>query len=288
MDFFQAIVMAVLQGVTELFPVSSLGHAVVFPAILAWPIDTRGPGFLPFLVILHLGTATALLLFFWRDWIDLALAAIGAGDRATRGTMRRLILMLAIGTVPAAVAGLVLNKLIREQFGVPVLAAVFLVINGAVLWIGDRRHRLRATGVGQRGKPLEALTMADALIIGLAQCTALVPGISRSGATIVAGLGRSLTPDASAHFSFLLAAPIIGGAAILEVPKLVRQVHEGHVTSEFFHMSLIAGVVAGVAAFLSVWFLTRYFKTTEIKMMRPFAIYCVIAGLGALAWFQLR
>jgi undecaprenyl-diphosphatase len=288
MDFFQAIVMAVLQGVTELFPVSSLGHAVVFPALLSWPIDPRGPGFLPFLVILHLGTAGALLLFFWRDWMSLALALVGAGDPVRRAAHRRLILMLMIGTVPAAVAGLVLNKLIREQFGVPMLAALLLIVNGMMLWIGDRRHRLRLRGIDAGGKPLDSLTISDALVIGLAQCAALLPGISRSGATIVTGLGRKLAPDAAAHFSFLLATPIIGGAAILEVPKLLRAVHQGSVKPEFLQMSMIAGVVAGIAAFLSVWFLTRYFRVTEIRMMRPFALYCVIAGAAAFGWLQLR
>ena len=159
--------MAVLQGVTELFPVSSLGHAVIVPGVLAWPIDPRGPGFLPFLVILHLGTAAALLAFFWRDWIGLLLALIGLGNPAGRSGMRRLLLLLAIGTIPAALLGFLLNSFFRSLFGQPMIAAAFLALNGVVLWIGDRRHRLRsAAGSESHGRGIETLTITDALIVG--------------------------------------------------------------------------------------------------------------------------
>jgi len=289
MSFLQAILMAVLQGVTELFPVSSLGHAVVLPAVLVWPIDPKGPGFLPFLVILHLGTATALLIFYWREWIGLLLGLLGLGDPAARSGARRLLLLLVIGTVPAALVGYLFNSRLREAFAVPALAAILLVVNGIVLFIGDRRHRLRAQQAGgEAGKAIANLTVADAAIIGVVQCAALLPGISRSGATIVAGLSRRLSSDAAAHFSFLLATPIIGGAGLLEVPKLLHAVHNGKVGSTFLDTALISGVVAGIAAYLSVTFLTRYFRVTEIKMMRPFALYCVLIGIAAFAWFQLR
>jgi undecaprenyl-diphosphatase len=269
--------------------VSSLGHAVVVPGVLAWPIDLRGPGFLPFLVILHLGTAVALLLFFWRDWIGLLLALIGQGAPPERPAMRRLLLLLVVGTIPAAVAGFLFNSFFRTLFGQPMVAAAFLAVNGILLWVGDRRRRLRATGGGgSRGKPLQDLTMGDAALVGLAQCAALVPGISRSGATIVTGLGRGLSSDAAAHFSFLLAAPIIGGAAVLEIPKLLHAVRDGTVGADYLRMSLVAGVAAGVAAYLSVAFLTRYFRVTETKMMRPFALYCGLAGIAALAWLNFR
>jgi undecaprenyl-diphosphatase len=240
-------------------------------------------------VILHLGTATALLVFYWREWVDLALAAIGLGDPASRPAYRRLILLLVVATIPAALAGFFFNHFFRELFGAPGLAAIFLIVNGIVLFLGDRRHRLRTAQPGaESGKAIEALTVADAVIIGLTQCAALIPGISRSGATIIAGLGRRLSPGAAAHFSFLLAAPIIGGAGILEVPKLLRAVKEGHVHSDFLGTALVSGVVAGIAAYLSVAFLTRYFRVTEVKMMRPFALYCVLIGIAAIAWFALR
>lgn len=287
LSFLQVILLALLQGVTELFPVSSLGHAVIVPAALLWPLDPKGPGMLPFLVILHLGTAIALLIFYWREWWKLLLALVGAGSPEERPGLRRQLLMLVIATIPAAIAGAAFNAWLREKFAVPGLAAILLLVNGIVLFVGDRRHRLR-TANGVSGKRLEGLTAWDALIIGLAQCTALIPGISRSGVTIVAGLGRKLSSDAAAHFSFLMATPIIGGAAILEVPKLLHGIKVGKVDSEYLTMSIAGGVVAGVAAFLSVAFLTRYFRVTEVKMMRPFAIYCALIGIAAMALFMSR
>jgi undecaprenyl-diphosphatase len=287
LSFLQVILLALLQGVTELFPVSSLGHAVVIPAALLWPFDPKGPGMLPFLVILHLGTATALLIFYWREWWKLLLALIGAGDPVARPLLRRELLMLVIATVPAAIVGAVANRPLREAFAVPGLAAIFLIVNGVVLFVGDRRHKIR-TASGVSGKELEALTAWDAVIIGLAQCTALIPGISRSGVTIIAGLGRKLTADAAAHFSFLMATPIIGGAGLLEVPKLLHGIKEGRVDSEYLTMSIAGGVAAGIAAFASVAFLTRYFRVTEIKVMRPFSIYCALIGIAALALFMSR
>ncbi len=284
LSYLQVIALAILQGVTELFPVSSLGHAVVIPGVLLWPIDPKGPGLLPFLVILHLGTAAALLIFYWREWIKLLLALVGAGDAAERPTLRRLIVMLIVGTVPAAIAGAALNHTLRTMFAVPTLAAGILVINGIILFVGDRRRRLKSAGLeSPEGRPLESLTVWDALIIGVTQAFALIPGISRSGVTIIAGLSRKLSPDAAAHFSFLLATPIILGAGLLEVPKVLDKVKYGHDVADYMTKSLAGGLVAGVFAYLSVAFLTRYFKTTEVKMLRPFAIYCVVIGIAAIA-----
>jgi undecaprenyl-diphosphatase len=289
LSFIQVILLALLQGVTELFPVSSLGHAVIVPAALLWPLDPKGEGLLPFLVILHLGTAAALLIFYWREWWKLLLALVGGGDARERPMLRRQILMLVIATIPAAILGALFNHRLRENFAVPGLAAIFLIINGIVLFVGDRRHRLRTARAGaEAGRGLEEMTALDAVIIGLAQCTALIPGISRSGVTIIAGLSRKLSADASAHFSFLMATPIIGGAAILEVPKLLHRMHEGKVDSDYLTMSIVGGVVAGIAAFASVAFLTRYFRVTEVKMMRPFAIYCAVIGIAAMALFLSR
>src|ERR1700743_1228730 len=170
LSYLQVIALAILQGITELFPVSSLGHAVVIPGVLLWPIDPKGPGLLPFLVILHLGTAAALLIFYWREWIKLLLALVGAGDAAERPALRRLILLLIIGTVPAAIAGAALNHTLRSALAAPTLAAATLVVNGIILFFGDRRHRLKSAGLeSPEGKPIEALTYADALIIGVTQ-----------------------------------------------------------------------------------------------------------------------
>jgi undecaprenyl-diphosphatase len=289
LTYLQVMVLALLQGVTELFPVSSLGHAVILPAILLWPLDPKGPGLLPFLVILHLGTALALLAFYWREWLKLLLGLVGGGDKAEVPALRRRILLLIVGTVPAAIAGAALNRTFREMFAVPELAAIFLIVNGVILFFGDRRHRLKsATAGAPAGKTIEELTFWDAVIIGVAQCAALIPGVSRSGATIVTGLGRRLTADAAAHFSFLLATPIIGGAAVLEIPKLLHAIHTGRADADYLMKSVAGGFVAGVAAFLSVAFLTRYFRTTEVRMMRPFAVYCALAGAAAMAIFVMR
>jgi undecaprenyl-diphosphatase len=286
LNYLQVIALALLQGVTELFPVSSLGHAVILPAALLWPIDPRGQGLLPFLVILHLGTATALLIFYWRDWWQLLLALFGLGEKAEVPTLRRLLLLLVIGTIPAAVVGAAFNHVLREAFAQASIAAFFLIINGIVLFVGDRFHRLKAAGgAAVEGKPLNEMSFTDALLIGLAQCTALIPGISRSGVTIVTGLHRKLSADAAAHFSFLMATPIIGGAAVLEVPKLLHAISEGRADADYLTKSIIGGIIAGIAAFLSVAFLTRYFRVTEVKMMRPFAIYCVVVGVAALVLF---
>jgi undecaprenyl-diphosphatase len=284
LSYLQVIALAILQGITELFPVSSLGHAVVIPGVLLWPIDPKGPGLLPFLVILHLGTAAALLIFYWREWIKLLLALVGAGDAAERPALRRLILLLIVGTVPAAIAGATLNHTLRTMFAVPTLAAAILVINGLILFFGDRRHRLKSAGLASpEGRPLEALTFRDALIIGVTQAFALIPGISRSGITIMAGLNRKLSPDAAAHFSFLLATPIILGAGLLEVPKVLAKVNSGHDVADYMTKSIAGGIVAGIFAYLSVAFLTRYFRVHEVKMLRPFAIYCVVIGIAAIA-----
>jgi len=288
LSYLQVIALAILQGVTELFPVSSLGHAVVVPGVLEWPVDPKGEGLLPFLVILHMGTALALLIFYWREWVKLLLALFGAGDAAERPALRRLILMLIVGTVPAAAIGAVLNKPLKQMFAVPTIAAAFLLINGLILFFGDRRHRLKSTGLGgAHGKDIDALTVWDALIIGTMQATALIPGISRSGITIVTGLGRKLSADAAAHFSFLLATPIIFGAAVFEIPKLLARIHSGKVDSEYLTMSVVGGVIAGIFAYLSVAFLTRYFRVHEVKMMRPFAIYCMVLGLGAAVYLAV-
>ncbi|HVZ09218.1 undecaprenyl-diphosphate phosphatase [Rhodopila sp.] len=276
MDTLHAIAIAILQGATELFPVSSLGHAVVLPAILHWNIDQRSHEFLPFLVMLHLGTATALLAFFWRDWWMLLTGVLGIGGPHQVGESRRVFLLIVVATLPAVVIGFLLEKFFRTLFGAPVVAASFLVLNGLLLLVGERiRSR------GQRD--LSTLRPIDALVIGFWQCMALIPGMSRSGATIVGGLTRGINHEGSAHFSFLIATPIILGATVLEVPKLL---HES-VPHGVLAISVIAAVVAGVTAFLSTAFLMRYFRNHDRLALNPFAYYCIVFGLGALACLYL-
>lgn len=274
MTTVQAILIAIIQGATELFPVSSLGHAVVLPALLNWHIDQRSHEFLPFLVMLHLGTATALLIYFWRDWWALFTGVLGLASPHQRSESRRVFLLIVVATIPAVVVGLVLEKFFRTLFGAPLIAAAFLVVNGLLLIFGER---LRARG-GNR--PLASLTIADALAIGCWQCTALIPGISRSGATIVGGLLRGVDHAGAAHFSFLIATPIIIGATALEVPKLL---HES-IAPGVFSLSVIAAVVAGITAFLTTAFLMRYFRHNDKWALNPFAYYCIAAGLGSVAY----
>jgi len=141
MTLIQALVMAILQGVTELFPVSSLGHAVILPTLFGWPIDQHSIAFLPFLVVLHLGTASALLLYFWRDWLGLALAVFGMGARDQRRARLRLLLLIVVATIPAVILGALFEKIFRAFFGAPVAAAGFLILNGFILFGGERLRR---------------------------------------------------------------------------------------------------------------------------------------------------
>jgi undecaprenyl-diphosphatase len=271
MSTLQAIVIAILQGATELFPVSSLGHAVVLPALLHWPIDQHSAEFLPFLVLLHLGTATALLLFFWRDWWSLAIGVLGLASPHQKRESRRVFMLIVVATIPAAIVGFLLEKYVRGLFGAPIVAAIFLMVNALILLGGEK---LRARG----HRPLSSLAIMDALTIGLWQCTALIPGISRSGATIVGGLLRGIDHEASAHFSFLIATPIILGATVLEVPKLLRE----SVPLGTFELAVMAAVVAGVTAYASTWFLMRYFRQHDAWALNPFAYYCMAVGVFSL------
>ena len=272
MNAFEAILIAILQGATELFPVSSLGHAVILPALMKSSINQRSPEFLPFLVMLHLGTAAALIAYFWRDWWTLFMGVIGAREAPIVAACRKIFLLIVIATIPAVITGFLLEKFVRGLFGSPVVAAGFLVVNGLLLLFGERLR-------GKGDRDLTTLTMTDAVCIGLWQCTALLPGISRSGATIVGGLLRGITHESAAHFSFLIATPIILGATVLEVPKLLHE----QVPAGTLPVALLAAVVSGIVAWLSTWFLMRYFRAHEDWAMSPFAGYCVIAGLGSLA-----
>ena len=276
MNTIQAIAVAILQGATELFPVSSLGHAVVLPALLQWHLDQRSPDFLPFLVMLHAGTATALIVYFWRDWLALALGVLGVGANRDVNEARQLFVLIVIATLPAVAVGFALEKFVRGLFASPVAAAAFLVVNGALLLFGEGLRRLSH-------RPLAALTARDALLIGVWQCAALIPGISRSGATIVGGLLRGIDHEGSARFSFLIATPVILGATVLEVPKLLH----AQVAPGVFTLAAEAAAVAGVTAWLSTWFLMRYFRSHDDWALNPFAYYCIAAGGLALGWLLL-
>jgi undecaprenyl-diphosphatase len=269
----QAVVMAVLQGVTELFPISSLGHAVILPRLLGWRIDQASEDFLPFLAVMHAGTAIALLAFFWRDWLGFATSVIRFQDPAGAAD-RRLFWRVVVATIPAVVIGFLFEKILRQGFAAPALAAGFLILNGVMLFAAERLRR-------PRSQALTNLGFLQALVIGFCQCLALIPGLSRSGATMAGGYLCGLDHEDAARFSFLTATPIILGATVLEAPKLMK----AHATLS--RVSILAGVVAGVTAIISVWLLMRWFKTHEVKGFTPFAIYCWIAGAGSLALLLL-
>ena len=274
MSAFHAILLAILQGITELFPISSLGHAVIVPQLLGWPIDQHSAEFLPFVVVLHVGTAVALLLYFWREWLHMGLGVIGAGS-ADPADARHALWLIVVATVPAVVIGFLFEKLVRGLFASPLLAALFLIANGFLLQAGEwLRLRSAPQDRGRSG----ALTWKGALAIGFWQCLAFIPGVSRSGAAMVGGLVAGLQHEEAAHFSFLIATPIIIGAAVLEIPKLMAL--PGHGISK---LAIVAGIVAGVTAYLSIAFLMRYFRRHDFDdALQPFAIYCWLAGAAAV------
>jgi len=267
MTIIQTIVFAIVQGISELFPISSVAHGVLTPYFFQWNLspDFLKENFLPFLVMLHLGTAIALLIFFGTEWIQI-ISSLFNGDKKAQKLLRLII----AGTIPAAAIGLVLESPLRHMFSNVTSAATFLCINGLLLYWGEKlKNRGR--------KEINDLTLGQAVIIGLFQALALVPGFSRSGATMTAGFWLGLKHGDAARFSMLLATPIIIGAGILEVPKLM---HTG--TSGLLQVSIIGGVAAGIAAYISVWMLMRWFNTNEVTAMRPFAWYCWLVGLGVL------
>lgn len=284
MSAFYAYTLALVQGITELFPISSLGHAVILAPLLGWPVDQRAPQFLPFVVVLHIGTAIALLLYFWRDWMFVLRGFVGRGAlRDETRECRRLLWLIVIATVPAVVIGFVLEKAVRQMFASPFLAALFLMVNGFVLLAGDRLRQ--HGGLNKRGElRLDALGWGGALAIGFCQCAAFIPGISRSGAAMVGGLTTGLHHSEAAHFSFLIATPIIAGAAVLEVPKMLALPGHG-----FSGLAVAAGIVAGITAWLSTAFLMRYFRRHNFDdALVPFSLYCWAAGAAAMLYFGLR
>ncbi|MCG1055155.1 undecaprenyl-diphosphate phosphatase [Mycetohabitans sp. B5] len=263
------IFLSVLQGVTELFPVSSLGHTLLVPALFDMHIDKHAPQLLPFLVALHLGTAFALLWYFRTRWGAIIQGFFGSlGGRRTEDG--HLAWALLIGTIPAGIVGVLLEKRIEHVFHDLRIVALALVINGILLWIGDRLQRARAA------RAPEDLTFKQAALVGIAQIGALIPGFSRSGLTMIAGVGVGMSAEKSAEFAFLLGTPIIFGAGLLEVPKLF------HAPAQLADAAL-GGVLTGIAAYLSVRFLMRYFEGRG--RLASFGLYCVIAGLTCLGWF---
>ncbi len=265
------MLLALLQGASELFPISSLGHTVIVPALLHWNIDRSDPSFLAFVVALHLGTAIALLVFYRNEWgpILRGLAGSIARGRLSDSIPERVGWLLVVGTVPVAILGVFFERPVRALFSSTAIVGGFLMLNALVMFAGEwLKAREKAI------RPLAELTWPQAAGVGTAQALALFPGISRSGSSMVAGLLAGLDHEDAARYSFLLATPAIAAASLLELPKLFTAEAAPVLTQ-----SLIGAVLSGVTAYASVAFLTRYFKSNDL---RPFGWYCLIAGALAV------
>ena len=291
LTFFQAIVLGALQGFTELFPVSSLGHSVILPQLLGWTgvvaaQSAQESYFLAFLVGLHVATAIALLFFYRSTWARIARGLLASvRDRRIDTPDQRLGWLLVVATIPAGLVGLLLEHTLRVVFARPLAAAALLVVNGLILLFGEWVRRRAVAGkepttqatqaTGDRR--LDTLAFREAVGVGMAQVLALLPGISRSGITMVAGLARGLDHEDSARFSFLLATPIILAAGVYKLPDLLGPNGDG------VRPQILAGsIAAGLAAYLSARFLTRWFAT---RTLTPFGVYCLVLGALAVVHF---
>jgi undecaprenyl-diphosphatase len=294
MSFAHALVLSLLQGAFELFPVSSLGHTVIVPALLGWHEKQSDTSFLAFVVVLHLGTACALLLFFWRDWVRIVTAVLRsiAARRLSNDPDERLGWLIVAGSVPAGVLGLFLKTPLNDLFGKPGLVAGFLMLNGVLLLAGERLRQSSVApapiqaraGVAARRRAsritLDSLSFGAAFGVGAAQSLALLPGFSRSGASIVGGLRTGLRHIDAARFSFLLATPLIFAAGALELPEIFKKdarIGPGIATMGF--------VISGITAFLAVRFLMRYFETDRLDR---FGYYCLGFGAFSLVVLAVR
>jgi undecaprenyl-diphosphatase len=301
LSYLHAIVMGLVQGVTELFPVSSLGHAVILPQLLGWS-DLQGAAsqsesfYLAFIVGLHVGTAIGLLAFYWRDWLRLAGAFFSTvRSRRAETPDERFIWLLIFATIPVGIVGLVFEHRLRVLFAKPLAASIFLALNGVLLIAGEvvRRRTLANKGRlrASRGRHvavadsdasgfrhLETLSYARGTVIGSAQILALFAGISRSGVTMVAGITEGLDHEDAARFSFMLATPVIFLAGLLKLSDLTGPLGAGIRTQ-----TVVAAVCAAVAAWFSVKFLVRYFRT---KTLWPFGVYCLLAGTACAIYFS--
>jgi undecaprenyl-diphosphatase len=324
LTYLEAAVVGLVQGVTELFPVSSLGHNVLIPALIggSWANDLsvarpESP-YLAFIVGMHVATAIGIMAYFWRDWIRI-IAGFFSSIRhlEVKTTDQKLAWMIILATIPVGLVGLVFEHEFRILFGKPVRAAIFLVVNGVILYAGER-FRTRASrqadeqaaeqrelagarvtrsssqhASGHRAvrqqeiseamaadQRLTSIGYLQAIIIGTSQILALLAGISRDGVTMVTGMSRGLSRQEAARFAFLLATPVILAAGVLKVPDLTGPLGNG------IHGQILLGsVLAGLGAYLSVRFLVRYFQT---RTLTPFAIYCIAFGLGSIIYLQLK
>jgi undecaprenyl-diphosphatase len=338
LSYLQAIVIALVQGITELFPVSSLGHSVLVPAWIggSWQTlvtqssqaSSESSFYLAYIVALHCATALALLWFFRADWVRIIRGFFRSLPRTVRARRlsaadsdERLAWLIVMATIPVGITGLALEHTFRTIFAKPTAASAFLVVNGLILLAGERARRhtgaesagaevtvsrareRELVGVGARtadtaafqgtgGRSADDVAVAyasdlrisrvsyrDGIFVGLLQCFALLPGISRSGITMVGGLWRGLSHEDAARFAFLLATPVILAAGVLKLPSLA-----GHAGDHIHGQVLVGSVITGITAYLSVRYLVRYFET---RTLTPFAVYSLIVGVASLLRFAL-
>lgn len=282
--YWQAIILGLVQGVTELFPISSLGHSVIFPQLLGWNIHQNDPYFITFLVATHLATALVLLGFFWRDWVRIV-KGIGRSLRdrgiGAEDTDAKLGWLLVIGTIPAGVLGLLLEHALRDVFASARSASFFLMLNGLLLFGAEAlRRRAPQTDVDDDTRIARQVGFPQAFLVGAAQALALIPGFSRSGAAMGGGLLVGLSHKDAARFAFLLATPIIGAAAALKLPELLGSQGNG-----IRGQALVASLCAAATAYVSVRFLMRYFET---RTLIPFAIWCLAFGAFCSIYFAVH
>lgn len=289
LSFVQAIVLGAVQGITELFPVSSLGHSVLLPGLLGWHIDQSADNFLTFLVATHFATAFVLFIIYWKDWLRILrgmFRSIVERQVSAANSDARLGWLLVVATIPAGIAGVLFQTQVENFFIAPTSAAFFLILNGILLFGAERLRRRslanqaikkisEASELGDADKRIaNKLSWSQSVKIGFLQIIALIPGFSRTGSTLAGGLLSDLSHEDALRFSFLLATPIIGAAALLKLPTLFIS---GDVP--LIEISVIGALAAGIGAYFSAKFLAQYFKT---KTLTPFAVYCVAIGVLGL------
>ena len=283
LTYFQAAVLGLVQGVSELFPISSLGHSVILPSLLGWDIHQKDPYFLTFLVATHLATALVLLWFFRADWWRI-IRGLGRSLRdreiAPNDVDAKLGWLLVVGTIPAGILGLALESKLRSIFASPQAASIFLALNGLLLFGAEAlRRRAPVEEVDDDARISRTVSWRDSALIGAAQALALIPGFSRSGAAMGGGLLVGLSHKDAARFAFLLATPVIGAAALLKLPELAGSQGNG-----VRGQAAVGAVCAAVTAFFAVRFLMRYFET---RTLIPFAVYCLLAGTATAIYFAV-
>jgi len=285
LTFFQAIILGLAQGITELFPISSLGHTVLLPGLFGWNINQNAETFLEFLVATHLATATVLFVIYFKDWVRIVkgiFRSLAAREISDKDPDAKLGWLLVMSTIPAGILGLLLKDRITGSLLSPRSAAFFLILNGLLLLLAEWLRKRAVARSGAAATTTESVQNNDTRIahhlsfwrsfkVGILQVLALIPGFSRTGSTLAGGLMVGLSHEDSLRYSFLLATPIIGAAALLEIPPLLTSGG-----SALIEVSLAGAAAAAFAAWFAVKFLTRYFKT---KNLAPFAFYCIAIGI---------